>query len=359
MWPLSDARIQEREFDRIAVTLPKWLGDQIMATPALRALRDRYPAAHICGYGTDKARQLYRGAPFFDEFVPTDLKMAPRKRAHELRAGRFDACLLLSNSFREAWTAFLGRIPHRIGYRRHWLRNALLTAHWPRPRNENNTVRYPTKHFFMELVGKLGASGSGRVQLYVSGEEEAAADAWLHAHGAGDFDGPLLGMCVGASWGPSKVWPSEYFARVADHMVEARGARVVLLWGPGEEEVVRAVCDHAHHPLLGCGPEILSVSGLKAVISRCRVLLTNDTGPRHIATAFQVPVVCVMGPTDPIYTETDMDTQVVLREPVECAPCHLQVCPIDHRCMTRVTPDRAILAVEQAWAGAGVPGTPG
>jgi heptosyltransferase-2 len=167
-------------------------------------------------------------------------------------------------------------------------------------------------------------------------------------------DEPLLAMCVGAAFGPSKLWPAEYFAKVADEMTRRHGARVVVLCAPGEEEVGAEVRKHAKLPLIDTGLAPLTVDVLKALIARARVLLTNDTGPRHIAASFLVPVVCVMGPTDPTYTDTDLETQVVVREPgIECSPCHLKVCPIDHRCMVRITPERVLVEVEAAWGARG------
>ncbi|MGH7163455.1 MAG: glycosyltransferase family 9 protein, partial [Planctomycetota bacterium] len=110
-----------------------------------------------------------------------------------------------------------------------------------------------------------------------------------------------------------------------------------------------AVRVRARRPLIDTGLRPLAIDELKAVIARARLLLTNDTGPRHIAASFRVPIVCLMGPTDPTYTGTDLDETVVLREEVSCSPCHRKVCPIDHRCMVWLQPERVLAAVEEAW----------
>ena len=125
----------------------------------------------------------------------------------------------------------------------------------------------------------------------------------------------------------------------------------MVLCAPGEEEIGAAVRGHATSPLVDTGLDPLTVDVLKALIARSRVLLTNDTGPRHIAAAFDVPVVCLMGPTDPTYTDTDMERQTVLRrEDVPCSPCHLKVCPVPgHPCLTGIPPAEAIAAVEKVW----------
>jgi heptosyltransferase-2 len=157
-------------------------------------------------------------------------------------------------------------------------------------------------------------------------------------------------MCVGAAFGPSKIWPAESFAAVGDAMAARHGARVLLLVAPGEEEVALRVRAAMRSPLVDTWTEPLDVGMLKAVIARSRLLLTNDTGPRHVAACLGVPVVCLMGPTSPVYTEADAEGQVILRrEDVECSPCHLPVCPIDHRCLTWIKPADALEAVERLW----------
>jgi len=348
MWPLSDAAIAAREFRNLLVRVPNWLGDQILATPALSAVRARYPSARITGHGGKGASLLYQGGPWFDDFVVHGKEASMFRQAADLRGRGFDACLLLTGSFRTAAVAFLARIPHRIGYR--WSgRTPLLTAHWHRPRPGGKKAPYPTKLYFLDLVGKLGATGGGRVTIPLTDGERERADAWFRSQGIAPGE-PVLAMCVGAAFGPSKLWPARYFAAAADHMGERFGARVVVLCAPGEESIGAAVRGLARRPLVDTGLAPLSIDVLKGVIARSRALLTNDTGPRHIAASFRIPIVCVMGSTDPTYTDTDMEQTTVLREEVECSPCHLKICPIDHRCMERLTPGKVLPVLERAWA---------
>ncbi len=336
------------EPSRIVVRVPNPLGDQIMATAALDALRKRFPKARIAGHGSGTARQLYAGMDCFDEFLVSGRKESVWRQAALLRRGRFDLCVLLTGSFRSALPPFLARVPRRVGYR--WSgRSLLLTERWPRPRPDGKAQPYPTKQFYLDLVAKLGAKEGGRARLALTGEEKSRAAAWMERERLLE---PILSMCVGAAFGPSKVWPSEYFAAVADAMAERHGARVVLLCAPGEQEIALKVKAAMKAPLVDTWTDPLDVGMLKAVIARSRLLLTNDTGPRHVAACFRVPVVCLMGPTSPVYTEADAEGQVVLRrEDVACSPCHLPVCPIDHRCLTWIKPDDALSAVERLWAG--------
>jgi heptosyltransferase-2 len=356
MWPFSDRKIAERSFERIVIRVPNPLGDQIMATPALRAIRERYPKAHIAGHGGGVARAIYSGAEWFDDFIVSGRREPTGKVAAQLREGGYDACLLLTGSFRSALPPFLARIPTRFGYRRSG-RTPLLTAHYPRPKPGGQRAAYPTKQYYLDLVSHLGAKGGGRASLPLSDEDRERTSEWLASVGIGPDD-PILPMGVGAAFGPSKLWPAEYFAAVSDYMTREYDAKSVLLCGPGEAKIGAAVAAAAKEPLIDTGPDPLPLEVTKALIARSRVMLTNDAGPRHIAIAFEIPVLCLMGPTDPAYTDSDLEGQIVLREPdIDCSPCHLKVCPIDHRCMTRLTPDKAIAALGRLW-GQGVQSPP-
>ena len=170
------------------------------------------------------------------------------------------------------------------------------------------------------------------------GPELAAPEA-LRAELAERFagEGPLVALAPGAAFGPSKQWPAERFAALADHLHERRGARCVLLTGPGEEDTRRAVLAAARHPLLECPRQGLDM--LKAAVSLADLLAGNDSGPRHVAVAFGKPVVCVMGPTSPAYTDGPWERGRVLRIDVDCGPCQQPVCATDHRCMTGISVD--------------------
>jgi heptosyltransferase-2 len=339
--------MEARAFARIVVRVPNPLGDQIMAVAALDALRRRFPRAHIAGHGSAVARDLYAGLDCFDEFLVSGRRESVWRQAALLRKGRFDLSLLLTGSFRTALPPLLARIPCRMGYR--WSgRSLLLTSRVTRPRPGGKAQPYPTKQYFLDLVARLGATEAGRTRLVVTEEEKARAAAWAKEEGLGEE--PLLAMCVGAAFGPSKIWPFGSFAAVADAMAERHGARPILLVAPGEQEVALRVKAAMRTPIVDTWTKPLDVGMLKAVIARSRLLLTNDTGPRHIASSLGVPVVCLMGPTSPVFTEADAHGQVILRrEDVDCSPCHLPVCPIDHRCLTWIKPADALAAVERLW----------
>lgn len=348
MWPFPDKDIATREFERIVVRVPHPLGDQIMATPAIEALRTRYPAAHIALHGNKVAAGIYAGLPFFDDFLVTEKKERPSEVARLLRQREYDACILFSNSFRAALPPFLAGIPHRIGYRRS-LRAWMLTAHLKRPRPGGRRAPYPTKQSYADLVALVGARAEGRIRLALSSEQEDVADTWLARKDIARSD-KLLPLVVGAAYGPAKRWPPEHFAAVADHMAKKHGAVPVVLVAPGEEEIAHAVASHAKRPLVNTADDPLGIRRLKAVIARSRVLVTNDTGPRHIAAAFQVPVVCMLGSMGSAYTDTDLENQAILSNPVDCWPCERKVCSVEgFPCMAGLLPERVIEAVEGFW----------
>ena len=350
MWPFSDPKIAQREFKRLVIRVPNPLGDMVMATSALDALRERYPDTHFTGQGTGLAKDLYEGGGWFDEFVVVGRRESVFKQARDLRAGNYDACLLLSGSIRTSLPPFLARSPSRIGYR--WSgRTILLTAHFRRPRPGGKKAPYPTKHYFLDLIRNLGCDApySRPIRLALSDEDNRATDRWLESVGVA-ADAPILALAVGAGFGPSKIWPPDRFAEVADAMVERHGVCPIVLCGPNETEIGDQVTAAMHHPVPNAKSMVLPTAVLKGVCARTRAMLCNDIGPRHVAAAFNRPIVCMMGPTDPIYSETDMDNQVVLlAEGIDCMPCHLKICPIDHRCMTRIGADRALRDLEAAW----------
>ena len=154
----------------------------------------------------------------------------------------------------------------------------------------------------------------------------------------------------GANFGSSKLWPPEHFASACDALAERRELSVVLAPGPGEEPIAAAIAERMKRPLLNLIDPPTTLAELVALIDESCLVLTNDTGPRQIAVALDRPVVVVMGPTDPRHTQHLLERQRVLREGVECSPCHLKICPIDHRCMTRLRPERVVAAAEDLLA---------
>ena len=331
-----------RSPDGVVVFLPNWLGDAAMSTPALRALHRGFPEAPLTVVGRAGVCELVEGL----SYIETTVRIPPRPglRAmldvrRRLQGIPHELAVVLPHSFRAAFLAAVAGSVRRAGYargRRAWL----LTEALP-PHQEDGRVEpvYMAQEY-LDLVKTLGAEDDGRgLELHVDAAEAEAARARLRG------SGPLIGLGIGAAFGPSKRWPADYFARLADLLHEQVGARCMVLSGPGEEELRDAVHRAARHPLIGLKEAPSTIARMKAVVSQLDLLVSNDSGVRHVGVAFGVPVVCVMGPTSPRYTDSPYERGEVIREEVDCGPCQRPICETDHRCMTHISPERVAKAV--------------
>jgi heptosyltransferase-2 len=323
----------------ILAIAPNWLGDAVMCTPALRAIKRRFPQSTLAVAGQPSVCALLEGLPCIDRLHPLSslrglfsLLTAARAMADDAR----DLAVVFPHSFRAALLARLARAERRIGYNRDNRRRLLTDA--PEPHRENGAITpvYMAREY-LDLVAPLGCTDDGiGLELAASPAERAAVRERFAGHG------PLVALAPGAAFGPAKRWPAERFAAVADALAAQRGARCVLLTGPGETDTRAAVLAAAKSPLLefpGGG-----IARLKAVLAEADLLVGNDSGPRHIAIAFGKPVVCVMGPTSPRYTDSPWEKGRLLRKDTDCGPCQKPVCATDHCCMTRITAEAVVEA---------------
>lgn len=315
--------------DRLLVRAPNWIGDVVLSLAAVRDLRRNFPAARLEVLARPWVADVYRAVPEVDA---VRVSSGWRADARSLR-GAFDAAVILPNSLGSALPAWVARIPERWGYATDGRRLLLTRApRVPRPIRGRSQVYY----YRAMLAGAgLRVSASPDVSLACPPEWRDAADRRLGEDAAG---GPWIGINPGASYGAAKRWLPERFAAVAD-LLAAEGARIVLVGGPAEREVGQAIAVQMRSPArMLCGET--TVPELIGVLARLRTLVTNDSGPMHLAAALGVPVVAVFGPTDWRETHPVGDRHRLVREDVHCAPCRLRECPIDHRCMRRVTVDR-------------------
>lgn len=334
------------EYRRILVRATNWVGDAVMSIPALEALRERYPAARISILARPWVAGLYGREPFCDELIPYE---APRgwkglgekhRLAVELRRHRFDAAILLQNAFEAAALVRWAGIPVRIGYARDG-RGWLLTHPIPTPL-EGETLRHQ-RFYYLELLKRARLIDSypldGAIRLYGATVAAAAGRERLQRIFG---ERRIIGVSPGAAYGGAKRWLPERFADAALQVARERGAGVAV-FGSKEEA---AICDIVSERIQMGGVDSASLAGSTALAefiemaAACDVFLTNDSGPMHIASALGVPTVVVFGATDERATGPTGDHSRVVREPVGCSPCLLRECPIDHRCMTRVSAER-------------------
>jgi heptosyltransferase-2 len=328
---------------RLLVVLPNWVGDLVLATPALRAIRTQFPEAYIAALVKPPFREILSGGDWADEILVWPVgRTRPHKRrgflglAQELREKQFDTAVLLTNSFRSALLARLAGVRRRVGYDRDG-RGLLLTDKLLPDKSNGKYVPVPMVRYYNAIARYLGARDLPTcLELYTTREEEAAAQTLLDRHGIRNGR-PIIVINPGASFGTAKCWLPERFAEVADGLVDEFDAAVFISCGPKDRDVARAVSSSMRHEAIVLDQPVLSLGPLKALVRRSSLLVTNDTGPRHFAIAFGVPVVTLFGSTDPRWTQTDyaLERQVMVK--VHCGPCMKRVCPTDHRCMTRVT----------------------
>jgi heptosyltransferase-2 len=338
---------------KILIVQPSWVGDAVMATPTLRALRQLYPDAKITYLMKRYVKEMYTGMPWADQLISYRTGRSKSKQgkgmfdlAARIRTGNFDTAILLPNSFKTALLCKMAGIPRIIGYERDG-RGFLLTDKLLPVKDKGKFIPSPIVKYYMGLANYLGSTTKDlRMQLFVTDAEKRAAEQLLVRCGLeASIDRPALAgkppliiLNPGAQYGAAKCWRAEYFAELADKFIDDLGASVLISASPKERVIVENIKRYMRHAPIDLSNNGLTLGALKEVVRRCDLLVTNDTGPRHIAAAFDVPVVTIFGPTHPEWTEIYFEKERKVQVKVFCGPCQKKVCPLDHRCMTRISP---------------------
>lgn len=325
---------------KILIRAANWLGDAVMSLPALCAVRARFHEARITVLARPWVADLYRGEPAADEIVTIPAGVAARLvQARALAKQYFDSAILFPNSFESALMVRRAA-RERIGYNRDG-RGFLLTTPIERP-GKGDTPPHE-RYYYLELLRRAGIIDSlpPPEPILLHGAEQARC-AGLSLFRDLGIDAPVIGVSPGAQNSRAKQWPPERFAAAARDMAAAIGGAVALFGSAQEAPLCQAIAA----ALRRSGTPVLSLAGetplarFIELAAACRVFLTNDSGAMHVASALAVPTVAVFGPTDYIATAPAGPGGTIVREPVECSPCMLRDCPIDHRCMTRISADR-------------------
>lgn len=342
------------------VVLPTWVGDFVMATPLLRAVRARFAGARITFLGEANLRDLVAGGDWMDEFLawPGRDGRNPWHRPYralvaELRSRRFDLAVLLPNAFRAALAAWQAGAARRVGFNRDG-RGLLLTDRIPCVNRAGwrKFTPYPIVAYYADLGEAVGCPRAGdRLHLFTTPACDESLGATLAALGVSDTEN-LLVISPGAKYGAAKCWAPERFAEVADLLRERDGLTPLVTCGPGEEHIARSIRKAMKGPAVVFDERRLSLGELKSLVKRARLLLCNDAGPRHFAKAFGVPVVTVFGPTHRAWTDTSYQDERIVRIEVDCGPCQQRVCPLGHhKCMTGVSVEMVYAACAELLAG--------
>jgi heptosyltransferase-2 len=370
----------DRHPRRILIRGVNWLGDAVMTTPALLRLRERFPAAHIALLTPEKLRDLWFHHPAVNQVIPFAMGESLFSVSRKLRECNFDLALVLPNSPRSALEVWLARIPQRIGYVRPW-RNLFLTqavtlcpghvrmhkrsvaevrelvaadANLRANRACTSAAAAHQIHEYLHLAGTLGVNPEPLApKLFLSGEE--LRDSRLSTRGVGkteDYVGEQVwfGISPGAEYGPAKRWPVENFVLAANAVADKTSARWFILGGKGDREIGIQIARQVPSSINLAGHTTLRE--LMVALYFCRVLLTNDSGPMHLAAALGTPVVVPFGSTSPAFTGPGLlgdARHKLLKSDAPCSPCFRRHCPIDFRCMKGISVGSVVQAVMELW----------
>lgn len=337
---------------RILVVIPNWVGDVVLASPTLAALRAHFRHARISYLLRRYVSEIVAGCGWHDDLIywPRQKGLArylrPLHLAGRLRAERFDLALLLTNSFRSALTVRLARIPRRVGYARE-LRGWLLTDRLRPLKRHGEFVPSSVLPYYANVAERVGCPVTDRtLRLGVTPEQERQG-AELMRHYELDDARPYAVINPGAKFGAAKCWLPERFAQTCDRLADEMNLRPVIVGAPGEALLMRDIAGRAQRQVICCDEPGTTLGSLKPLVRGAALLICNDTGPRHYGLAFNIPTVTIFGPTHQEWTDTGFHDEIKVQATVECGPCQLPKCPLDLRCMTAVTTDMVMQAAAE------------
>ena len=350
--------------ENILIRGVNWLGDAIMTLPAIGNLREAHPNAQLTLLTHEKLSGLWKSTSHFDNVLTFSKDESPFTVGNRLKSKKFDSALILPNSFRTALECWKAGIPQRIGYSGNWRSKLLTDAIAPRPTaipmqkrlpldieyrlaNQLPPQIFPARahhiHQYLHLAKHLGASNEPTAPRLLRSEVAPTFADPQKPH-------PYIGLIAGAEYGPAKCWPTDHFIKSANELIAKRQAHILLFGGLGDVETAEKIAESLpkdHHTNLAGQttlPELVDA------LATCEVVLSNDSGPMHVAAAVGTPVIAPFGSTSPDFTgpglPNDPDSpHQLLRTRAPCAPCFLRKCPIDTRCLREITPKEVVTAV--------------
>jgi heptosyltransferase-2 len=282
--------------------------------------------------------------PWFDHIVDCNDNTAGSlyHLVKALRKLKPDMAVIMPNSFRSALVARLSGAKHVVGYKRNG--RSFLISSGPRPVQSGSTILpVPMVTYYMEICKYLNINApvTTKPSLFISDALNKKGEKLFDTYKISSDD-MVVGLNPGAKFGASKCWPPEHFAKLAEMLQEAYNCKILILTGPGEEKIAGLITENSRATLINTAKDSVDLALLKCLIKRCNLLVTNDTGPRHYAVAFNIPTLVIMGPTDPRYTDANLENTFVLRIELDCSPCHKSRCPLNHECMRMITPENVM-----------------
>lgn len=331
---------------KIALFLPNWVGDAVMATPAIRAIRDRYPDAEIVAIVRPPLGDVIAGTSLVDRTVTHHTRgLTPSARrargwrfALRLRAENFDTAVLFPNSLRTAWLAWVAGAKRRIGFDRDG-RGFLLTD---RLVPHSRTIPNPVIDEYRRLAVAFDALASRQMELAIQPDDDDRLEAFWQSTPFRERPHRWIALNPGGAFGAAKHWPSEHFAALAGQLASDFDQPILVLCGPAERQIALDIVRQANHPqVVTLADHPLSIGLTKAAVGGASLLISTDSGPRHFAAPLGIPVVTIFGPTHIAWSETFTANAIHVQHKVDCGPCQQRACPLGHhRCMVELTPDR-------------------
>jgi heptosyltransferase-2 len=332
-----------RTLEKILIRGPNWVGDAVLAIPTMKAIRERFPQAEITLLVRPWVAGLFSSAPYIDkvwsEKKPTTLRSWIRI-TRDIRERDFDLSLLLPNSFESAFMMFAAGVRRRIGYAtdgRRWM----LTDAVPTPSESRHQI-----HYYLDLAKALSVTTDRpSISIEATASERDSARQLLTAEGI-PRDASFLVLNPGAAYGSAKRWHQDRFASVADKLAADLGLHVAIIGSEAERVIAEQVRDQMTRPTAVLNGKT-SLETLIGVLAESSLMITNDSGPMHIAAALGIATVAIFGSTDEINTGPYGPRTRIVKHSVECSPCLLRDCPIDHRCMDAVTVEEVCRAAKE------------
>ncbi len=339
-----------REVKKVLIRSANWIGDAVMSLPAVASIRFNFPRAEIFILAKPWVAEIFQNNSLVDQVI---LYQSPgvheglwgmRRLVNQIKKEKFDLALLLQNAFEAAVISFLARIPLRAGYNTDG--RSLLLTH-PVTRDRKFKELHQTD-YYLDLLQSLGCRlGPRNPELSVSEAPQKEADSLLKILGIGKSE-PLVGISPGATYGPAKQWLPEKFAELADRVTQNLGVRVLLFGSRADRKTASLVVQKAR-VLLGDLTGLTTLAQAIALISRCRLFISNDSGLMHVAAALRVPLIAIFGSTDPKRTGPRGENCRVVRKPVPCSPCLKAECRESLACMSLISVDQVYEEAVQAW----------
>lgn len=340
-------QLDKKHVRRILIRSANWVGDTIMTTPAVRAIRRCFPDAEISILAKPWVAPVFFNSPDIDQILIYDIAnrhggcWGKYRLSKELRQKKFDLAILFQNAFEAALLAFGAGIPNRVGYTTDG--RSLLLTH--RVRRMPSYKQHHQIDYYLGILDGVGLVHDGRhPMLFISEEERLGVQELLRPYGIKKNDS-IIGINPGAAYGTAKRWMSDRYAALCDKLSKSHNVKLVIFGGPGEEALGEQIAGAlAGRCIDFCGKT--SLREAMALIERCRLFITNDSGLMHVAAALNRPLVAIFGSTDHVTTGPYGLKSRIVRTPMKCSPCLKPDCPEDHLCMKKITVDMVYAVAE-------------